>query len=64
MLPLGGLLIALFVGYRLAPSIRKEQLAAQHNERAFTFWLFMVRYVSPVLVAMVMVFFLYEALFS
>ena len=64
MLPLGGLLIALFVGHCLLSRITREQLGASSNEKAFTFWLFMVRYISPALVATVMIFFLYEALFA
>jgi NSS family neurotransmitter:Na+ symporter len=52
MLPLGGLLIALFVGYGAARHMALEELALR-NQRLFDAWWFVIRYVSPVGIAIV-----------
>lgn len=55
LLPLGGLLIALFVGYAL----QKERLVALLKEhmslRMFEVWYFSIRYVAPLGIAAVMI---------
>lgn len=54
LLPLGGLLIALFAGWVLTPSVAKSEMA-QGGEgwRLYPLWRFLIRYVSPILVALV-----------
>jgi len=52
LLPLGGLLIALFAGWRIG-RIPREQLP-QLPDWGFTLWLVLVRFVAPVLVVLVM----------
>jgi NSS family neurotransmitter:Na+ symporter len=52
MLPLGGLLIALFVGYGAARQMALEELSLRH-QRLFDAWWFVIRYVSPVGIAIV-----------
>ncbi|MFT5116832.1 MAG: NSS family neurotransmitter:Na+ symporter [Kiritimatiellia bacterium] len=54
MMPLGGLCIALFVGWRMQPSAIIEELGAI-DQGGYKYWLRLLRYVSPVLVAIVFV---------
>ena len=55
LLPLGGLLITLFVGWVLTPKVgREELLKGGGNHRFHRIWFFLVRYISPVLVALVL----------
>jgi NSS family neurotransmitter:Na+ symporter len=54
MLPLGGLLIAVFVGWRINRSVILEELGPV-DRGAYKYWLRILRYVSPVLVAIVFV---------
>ncbi len=61
MLPLGGLFIALFVGWKMNKAIVAKELEAEGHPM-FEIWLFVVRYISPVLVAAVFVFALYGTL--
>ncbi|WP_152765426.1 sodium-dependent transporter [Alkalilimnicola sp. S0819] len=51
MLPLGGLLIALFAGWRMHQASSRDELAMG---RGYRVWRFIVRYVSPVLIALVL----------
>jgi neurotransmitter:Na+ symporter, NSS family len=54
MLPLGGLLIALFTGWALNRTILREQLS-EMPEGLFTAWRWLVRVVAPALVLVVLV---------
>ena len=54
LLPLGGMLMALFVGWRLKASMR-EQATADLPSWVYTIWLWSVRVVAPVAVLVVMV---------
>ncbi len=47
LLPLGGLLIALFVGYVLALPKIKDQLQKEMGEFGFKLWYFSIRYIAP-----------------
>ncbi|MGA7983011.1 MAG: sodium-dependent transporter [Chromatiaceae bacterium] len=51
MLPLGGLLIATFAGWMLSRAASEDELATGRS--AYSLWRFLVRYVSPVAVAIV-----------
>jgi NSS family neurotransmitter:Na+ symporter len=51
MMPLGGILMVILAGYCLRPEIMREELAL--STAGYALWLFMVRYVSPVLITMV-----------
>ncbi|QOY63668.1 sodium-dependent transporter [Lysobacter sp. H21R4] len=53
MLPLGGLLIALFTGWALKETVLREQLAGM-SPAVFTTWRWVVRIVAPLLVLMVL----------
>lgn len=47
MLPLGGLLIALFAGYAVTKTVSKEELNLGSK---YDLWRFVIRYISPILV--------------
>lgn len=55
MLPLGGLLIAIFAGWRMKKNSAVEELALE-KESAFNLWYIVIRYITPVAVAVVLVF--------
>lgn len=61
MLPLGGLLIAVFVGWRMRASVLVEELGPI-DQGGYKYWLRILRYVSPVLLAIVFVMPLVEKL--
>ncbi|MEA1890731.1 MAG: sodium-dependent transporter [Pseudomonadota bacterium] len=50
MLPVGGLLIAIFAGWMMKPKHSKEELALNHSYRI---WQFLIKYVAPALVSVV-----------
>ena len=54
MLPLGGLLIALFVGWFVSQVSAKQELA-MGNEALFKVWHFLIRYLVPVAVLVILV---------
>lgn len=51
MLPLGGLLIAIFAGWRMHRASVRDEVAMS---RGFRLWYFVVRYISPVAVGLVL----------
>lgn len=61
MLPLGGLFIAIFVGWKMSKAIVAQEMDAEGHPM-FDIWMFVLRYVSPVLVALVFIFALIESL--
>ena len=54
LLPLGGLFIALFVGWCMNKTVVEQELDAE-GHALFDWWRFVVRFVSPTLVTLVMV---------
>ncbi len=52
MLPLGGLFIAIFVGWRMRESSVKDEIAIQ-NPVLYSLWRVLVRYVTPVAVTLI-----------
>ena len=63
MLPLGGLLIAVFAGWKMARADAHKEIA-ETSELQFDIWLLMVRWVSPLAVAAVFIFLLWDKLLS
>lgn len=55
LLPLGGLLIALFTGWVVSKKLMREELP-NASDRMFNFWRFTIRFVAPLAVAFVLVF--------
>ncbi|SDS15605.1 sodium-dependent transporter [Pseudomonas oryzae] len=51
MMPLGGILMVILAGYCLRSDIMRDEL--QLPNAGYALWLFMVRYVSPVMIVMV-----------
>lgn len=54
ILPLGGLLIALYVGWAMTPTISREQLF-KLDGFLFGLWLFVMRFIAPLLIALVFI---------
>lgn len=52
MLPLGGLLIAVFAGWMMKVKHSKDELAIQ-NDTGYQVWLFLIKFVAPLLVGIV-----------
>ncbi len=55
LLPLGGILIAIFAGWAWGKEVKKEMLSGSGNEKLFKVWLFAVRVVAPLAVGIVMI---------
>ena len=55
MLPLGGIIFAIFVGYFMKFELLKELLLPYMGEIVFKIWYFLIRFVAPVLVFVVLV---------
>lgn len=60
MLPLGGLFIAIFVGWCMHKRVVEQELDAE-GHALFGAWRFVVRFVSPTLVVLVMIFTLIDS---
>ena len=58
MLPLGGLFIALLVGWILSENIVKEEMKIK-NELYWKIWINLTRYVAPILIGLVFIFALF-----
>ena len=58
-LPLGSLLLAIFVGWRLPVDILKQELA-ENSPRVFAYWFFCIRYVVPPAILMILLFGLFS----
>jgi len=54
MLPLGGLLIAIFAGLKMAKTSTTDELGMSSTDVSYRFWRFLVRYVTPVAVIIIM----------
>ncbi len=55
LLPLGGLFIAIFVGWSMSRSASREELGMEEGV-AFNFWYFLIRFVVPVAIFLVFIF--------
>jgi NSS family neurotransmitter:Na+ symporter len=53
LLPLGGILIAIFAGWRLSGETLQEQM--QEDQSALILWRFLTRYLAPVGVLIVFI---------
>lgn len=60
LLPLSGLLIAIFVGWVLAPDVSKDELNGE-NSVAWPLWYWVLRYVCPPAIGIVLVVGLYDS---
>jgi NSS family neurotransmitter:Na+ symporter len=54
MLPLGGLLIAVFVGWFMSSDTIKNEMKMK-NETLFSLWRFVLRFISPVAITLIFV---------
>ena len=56
MLPTGGLLIAVFAGWMLSQTVRRQEfMTGGISQTLYGSWLFLIRYVSPIAVASILV---------
>jgi len=53
LLPIGGLLTAIFVGWKLPSSVMKKELGL--NGFGFSIWLFLIRFVAPIAISIVFI---------
>ena len=60
MLPLTGLLIAIFVGWILVPTVSRDELKGD-NSRAWPVWYWVLRYICPPAIAIVLIVGLYDS---
>ncbi len=56
MLPLGGILIAIFAGWAWGNGVKKEMLAGSGQETLYKVWLWTVRIIAPIAVGLILVF--------
>lgn len=54
LMPLGGIAIAIFVGYVLDREVARNALIPYMGEKFFNIWLFIMRYVAPISVFIIM----------
>jgi NSS family neurotransmitter:Na+ symporter len=54
LLPLGGMLVCIFVGWRVGAPITRDELAMK-SEWLFQVWLLVIRYIAPMAVAIVFI---------
>jgi NSS family neurotransmitter:Na+ symporter len=54
LMPVGAILIALFVGWRMSPALLSEELAFG-NPMLFKAWLFIIRVVAPLAILAILV---------
>ena len=53
MMPIGGLLLALFVGWRIRPEAIKDQLQFE-SPFMYRLWYFLLRWLAPVSIALIL----------
>ena len=53
MMPFTGLMLALFVGWKIKPEAIREQLAIE-NETLFRVWIWLLRWVVPISIALIL----------
>ncbi len=54
MLPLGGLCIAVFVGWKMSQASSMEELGLRRSNIGYQIWLFLLRFVIPVVLLIIM----------
>ena len=54
LLPLGGLLIALFTGWVVSKALMQKELP-QAGEKFFAYWRFTIRYLAPIAVGLIII---------
>jgi NSS family neurotransmitter:Na+ symporter len=55
MLPLGGMLISLFVGWVIAPLAIKEVSGSEAGSGLTKIWIFILRFVAPIAIAAILI---------
>jgi NSS family neurotransmitter:Na+ symporter len=54
LMPIGGILVAIFVGYVLDKEVSKKAIIPYTGERFYNIWLFTIRYLAPVSIIAIM----------
>ena len=55
MLPLGGLLMCYFIGWRWKPEILADEIAGEGTFKLRKIWIASIRFITPILIAIVMI---------
>lgn len=62
-MPIVGLGLLIFAGWKVSDSIRRQELGVEKDSRFYSLWLFMTQYISPVLVLITLVYGIYQKFF-
>ena len=54
LMPIGGIFIAVFVGYVLDKKVSRDSIVPHTGERFYNIWLFVMRYVAPISIVLIM----------
>jgi NSS family neurotransmitter:Na+ symporter len=54
LMPLGGILVAIFVGYIMDKEVSRKALVPHIGENLYQLWLFIMRFVAPLAIFLVM----------
>lgn len=54
LMPIGGILVAVFVGYVLDKKVSRDAIVPHTGERFYNIWLFVMRYVAPISIILIM----------
>ena len=54
MLPIGGLLVAIFLGWRVGKQLPLAQLKTTDTSLLFQAWYFIIRFVAPVAIVLIL----------
>jgi len=54
LLPLGGIFVAIFVGYVLDKEVSRNAIVPYTGEVIYSIWLFSIRYLAPISVIIIM----------
>ena len=54
LLPLGGIFVAIFVGFILDKEVSRNAIVPHTGETFYKIWLFVIRYIAPISVVLIM----------
>ena len=54
LLPIGGMIISIFIGFVLDKEISKNAIIPHIGETYYKIWLFIIRYIAPISIILIM----------